>query len=195
MCHEGVNEIGEYLERIYAVTFYCNQFRDHSLTNAIKSEVKQGEYAEEMADLVEWGIRNLDDLESADYIVSPPRGTDDADINHMKKIGEIVSSNFGIPLQDSLRKKEPYKSQKEIDDPEARLENVRDNISCVESFSDDPTVLLIDDVATSTGTLKYSAKALINSGASKVVGLTISRSEKIKELEEAKIYEEVGDDD
>jgi predicted amidophosphoribosyltransferase len=112
----------------------------------------------------------------------------------MKQIGEILSTSVGIPLRDPLRKNGSYPSQKEIDDPEKRIENVKDNITCVHSFEDDPTIIVIDDVATSTGTLKYSAKALRASGVSRVVGLAISRSEKIEDLEQAKIYQEVKDE-
>jgi len=190
MCHEGINNIGEYIDRIYSITYYCSEFADHSLTNAIQDEVKQGDYAEEMTDIIEWGIHNFDDLEGADYITSPPRGTDDADINHMKEIGEFLSSAVGIPLRDLLRKRTSYTSQKEIDDAKERIENVKDNIESVDSFDNSPTVVVIDDVATSTGTLKYSAKALLNSGAGQVIGLVIARSEGIEDLVKAEVYQE-----
>lgn len=191
MCYEGQNNIGEYLERIYSVAIYCSDFTNHSLTKAIQGEVKQGEYADEMADILSWGIENLDNLNNADYLIPPPRGTDDADVNHMKIIGSKLNSKVGIPLRDSLRKSEPYKSQKEIDDPEERLENVKDNIESVDTFGDETTAVVIDDVVTSTGTMKYSAKALLNSGASEVFGLTIGRSEGIEDLEEAEVYRRV----
>ncbi|MFB6216126.1 MAG: phosphoribosyltransferase [Candidatus Aenigmatarchaeota archaeon] len=190
MCHEGINNIGEYIDRIYSVTYYCSEFADDSLTNVIQNEVKEGNYAEEMAEIIKWGIHNLDNLEEADYITPPPRGADDADINHMKEIGKLVSSDVGIPLRDPLRKRESYTSQKEIDDAIERLENVKDNIESVESFEGSPTIVVIDDVATSTGTLKYSAKALLNSGASRVVGLAITRSEGIEDLVKAEVYRE-----
>lgn len=195
MCHEGINNIGEYIDRIYAVTYYCSEFADHSLTNAIQNDVKDGEYAEEMAEIINWGIRNFDSLEEADYIAPPPRGSDDADINHMKRIGEIVSSDLGIPLRDPLRKRESYTSQKQIDDAKERLQNVKDNIASIESFDNSPTIVVIDDVATSTGTLKYSAKALLDSGAGKVVGLAITRSEKIEDLMKAEVYREGNNED
>jgi predicted amidophosphoribosyltransferase len=195
MCHEGLNNIGEYIDKIYSVTYYCNEFADHSLTKKIQDDVKEGDYAKEMAEIIEWGIHNFDNLESADYITPPPRGVDDADINHMKKIGEIVSSNVGIPIEDTLRKAESYTSQKEIDDAKQRLENVQNNIESVDSFEDDPFIIVIDDVATSTGTLKYSGKALINSGADRVVGLAITRSEGIEDLVKAEVYEQDNNGD
>ena len=189
MCHEGLNNIGEYADRIYSITYYCSEFANHSLTNAIQDDVKEGYYAEEMAEIIEWGINNFNDLESADYITPPPRGADAADVNHMKKIGEIVSSNVDIPIKNPLRKREAYTSQKEIDDAKQRLENIKNNIESVDSFDDNPFIVVIDDVATSTGTLKYSAKSLINSGADRVVGLAITRSEGIEDLVKAKVYE------
>jgi len=86
-CYEGKNEIGEYLDRIYAVTFYASggAFEDHKFTNAI-GKVKEGEFADEMSDILKWGVENFDNLGQADYIVPPPRGDSDADINHMKKL-------------------------------------------------------------------------------------------------------------
>jgi predicted amidophosphoribosyltransferase len=191
MCYEGQNSIGEYVERIYSVAIYCSDFTSHNLTKAIQGEVKQGEYADEMADILKWGVENLNSLDSADYLVPPPRGTDDADVNHMKIIGKKLSSEVGISLRDPLRKSGSYKSQKEIDDPEMRLENVKDNIESIEDFEGEPTVIVIDDVVTSTGTMKYSAKALLNSGAGQVFGLTIGRSEGIEYLEEAEVYRRV----
>jgi predicted amidophosphoribosyltransferase len=195
MCHKGINEISEYLDRIYSVTFYCSEFSDHSLTNAIQNEVKQGKYVGEMAQIIEWGIRNFDISEEADYITPPPRGTDDADINHMEEIGRIVSGATGIPLENPLRKRTSYTSQKSISNAKERLNNVKDKIKSIESFEENPTIILIDDVATSTGTLKYSAKALLNSGAGQVVGLVIARSEGIDNLEKAEVVQEGDDED
>lgn len=191
MCYNGQNNIGEYVERICSIAVYCSDFSDHDLTKAIQGEVKQGEYADEMADILKWGIENLDDLDSADYLIPPPRGTDDADINHMKIIGEKLASEVGIPLRNPLRKSEPYKSQKRIDDPEERLKNVKNNIESVDKFGNDPTVVVIDDVVTSTGTMKYSGKALLDAGANRVFGLTIGRSEQIEYLGDAEVYKRV----
>lgn len=103
----------------------------------------------------------------------------------------ISSSKVGIPLRNLLRKSGSYKSQKEIDDSQKRLENVKDNTESVEDFEGEPTVVVIDDVVTSTGTMKYSAKALLKSGAGKVFGLAIGRSEGSEFLKEAKVYREV----
>lgn len=191
MCYDGQNNIGEYIDRIYSVAVYCSDFKSHNLTKAIQGEVKQGEYADEMSDILKWGIENLDNLDNVDYLVPPPRGTDNANVNHMKIIGQKVSSDVGIPLRDLLRKSESYKSQKTIDDPDKRLKNVKDNIECVDNFENSPTIVVIDDVVTSTGTMKYSAKALLNADANQVFGLTIGRSEGIDDLEDAEIYRRV----
>ena len=190
MCHDGINNIGEYLNRVYSITYYCSEFSNHSLTNSLKNEVKQGNYAEEIAEILTWGINNFSELKEPDYITPPPRGTDDANINHMKNIGEIVSEETGIPIQDPLRKCEPYTSQKQISDPEKRIDNIKNNIESIESFDSSPTIVVIDDVVTSTGTLKYSAKVLLNSVAGQVVALVVARSEKIGDLKDAKIISE-----
>jgi hypothetical protein len=195
MCYDGMNELGEYIECVYTVSIYCNEFSNHELTNAIGGEVKKGEYAEEMARILNWGIENFDNLGGLDFIVPPPRGSDDASINHMKEIGEVIASDTGISLQDPLRKETDYESQKNIDDALQRIDNIEDNIKCVQDFDSQPVITVIDDIATSTGTLKYSAKALKNSGAKRVFGLAISRSESISDLTEAKVYEEVEGDD
>lgn len=196
LCYDGSNNIGEYLTQIHSVTIYASQgaFSDHKFTNHI-DDIKEGEYAEEMAELLEWGVESLGELQKADYLVPPPRGSDDAEINHMKNIGEHLSEKVGIPLQDPLRKSEEYTSQKEIEDPEKRKENVKDNFYSEETFEDDPTIIIIDDVATSCGTLKYGAKALIEAGADKVVGLAISRSEPLDRLKDAEIYKPENNED
>lgn len=195
MCYDGINNLGEYIENICSVSIYCNEFSNHELTNAIAGEVKQGEYAEKMAQILNWGIENFENLGQSGFIVPPPRGSDDASINHMKEIGEIVASNADITLRNPLRKGRDYESQKNIDDALQRLDNIEDKIKCVQEFDSQPVITVIDDIATSTGTLKYSAKALKNSGAKRVFGLTICRSESISDLTEAKVYEEVEDDD
>jgi predicted amidophosphoribosyltransferase len=187
-CHEDVNNIGEYIDKIYSITCYIRDAKNHTITEAIKTGVKKGEYTDEMSEIVEWGVRNFGNLEIADYLVPPPRGTEDADINHMKEIGRVVSSEVGIPFRDPLRKRTPYTSQKKIEDADKRIENVRNNIESVESFDNSPMVVVVDDVATSTGTLKYSAKALLDSGAGRVVGLVIARSERIEDLVRAEVY-------
>lgn len=194
-CHKDINNIGEYIKKIYSVTHYIANAKNHTITESIKSGVKKGEYTDEMSEIVEWGIRNFGNLETADYLVPPPRGTEDADINHMKEIGRAVSSEVGIPLRDPLRKRTPYTSQKRIENTNKRIENVKDNIESVESFDDSPMIVVVDDVATSTGTLKYSAKALLDSGAGQVVGLVIARSERIEYLERAEVLQEDNNGD
>ena len=193
MCYEGINKIGEYIDRIYAITFYLSEFSGHTITNAIQHGVKEGYYIEEMAEMIEWGIEYFDNLGDADYIVPPPRGTQQAELNHMKKICQCVSTEVDMQCINPLQKRTEYDSQKSVD-YEDRIENIKNNIKCTKSFDTNPEVLIIDDIVTSTGTMKYSAKPLINSGAKKVRGLGISRAEKIEELIDAKVILKENDE-
>jgi len=75
------------------------------------------------------------------------------------------------------------------------MENVKESFESVADFEDDPFIIVIDDVATTGGTLKYSGKALLEAGAEKVVGLAMGRAEQLDALEEAEIYTPEGNND
>lgn len=186
LCQKGYNEFKE-LEKLFSVTIYTYDFRDHKITNAI-DEVKEGKHAEEMVDILEWGIENLDDLMSYDMLVPPPRGTSDAASNHMENIGNLLSDRVNAPLRDLLRKSEEYGSQRNTDSAQERWDNVDGKIECVREFRTSPSIIVLDDIATTGATLENCAKALNKSGASKVVGLTIARTEYIDDLVDAEVY-------
>lgn len=185
-CQNGYNDFKQ-LERILSVTIYTYNFDDHKITNAI-DEVKEGKHAEEMVDILEWGMENLDDLMSYDMLVPPPRGTKDAASNHMENIGSLLNDRVNVPLRDLLRKSEEYGSQRDIDGAPERWDNVDGKIECVQEFRASPSVIILDDIATTGATLENCAKALNESGASKVVGLTIARTEYIDDLVDAEVY-------
>lgn len=186
LCQKDYNDLKQ-LERIFSVTIYTYGFRDHEITNAI-DEVKRGKYAEEMVDILEWGMENLDDLMNYDMLVTPPRGTNDAALNHMENIGGRLSERVNLPLRDLLRKSEEYGSQRETDGAQERWDNVDKKIECIREFRTSPSVIVLDDIATTGATLENCAKALNESGASKVVGLTIARTEYIDDLVDAEVY-------
>lgn len=186
LCQNGYNDFN-YLDRIFSVTIYTYDFRDHKITNAI-DEVKEGKHAEVMTDILEWGMENLDNLMGYDLLVPPPRGTKDASSNHMENIGNILSGRVDIPLRDFLRKSEEYGSQRDTAGVEERWDNVDGKIECIRDFSTSPSVIVLDDIATSGATLENCAKALNESGASKVVGLTIARTEYIDDLVDSEVY-------
>ncbi|TKX55564.1 ComF family protein [Halorubrum sp. SS5] len=186
LCQNGYNDF-EQLERILSVTIYTYEFRDHEITNAI-DEVKEGEHANEMADILEWGMENLNDLMSYDMLVPPPRGTQGTASNHMENIGGLLSDRVNIPLRDVLRKSEEYGSQRDTDGAQERWDNVDNKIECIREFGTSPSVIVLDDIATTGATLENCAKALNESGASKVVGLTIARTENIEDLVDAEVY-------
>lgn len=187
-CHDGYNDFEGYLDRVYATTIYVGEFYNHSISTALDGEVKKGKRAEEMAGFLQWGIDNLDELDQYDLLVPPPRGQEDASVNHMKTIGQKVSKDVGIPIQDVLYKKGDYDSQRSMESHQERRENVEDKVGCQSDFESSQSVIVIDDVASTCSTLKNAAKALVEAGAGEVVGLVIARSEKIDALVDAKVY-------
>lgn len=193
ICHEGMNQIGEYLERIYSVSIYMKEMK-YVLTDLLRGPVKKGEYVTEMADILQWGFDNFEGLTTPDYIVPPPRGDSSSEVNHMELIAVELAERIQAEVINPLQKASDYPSQKSIDDPKERHKNVKNNIESDTTFQQNPTIVIVDDVIASCGTLKYSAKALIQSGAQEVYGLGIGRSEDNETLVDSEVLERDEDD-
>ncbi|MFB6100634.1 MAG: ComF family protein [Candidatus Nanohalobium sp.] len=188
-CHDGFNDIGKNIDRIYSISFYVPKESrlSYPFSNEIR-EFKDLENLEKMAKLFKYGINRFNNLKNYDIIVPPPRG-EKSKPNHIKRAAELVSNETGIPVKDVLEKKEEYTSQKKIENPEDRKENVREKMKCNTELEAD-RILLLDDVATTCSTLSESARALRDQNAALVRGLVLGRDTKLKSLKDANIIEE-----
>ncbi len=134
------------------------------------------------------GLEDFGNLSNCDILVPPPRGTKDAESNHMTKIGKVLSERVGIPLHEFLHKSEEYDSQRSLTGAQERWVNVEGNIECIRDFRTSPFAVVIDDIVTTGATLENCARALKEAGASKVVGLAIARTEYIDDPVDAEVY-------
>lgn len=188
LCYKGTNPFNGVLEKTHAVSIYVPN-TDHQFSQEIQNS-KDGKNIEKMASVLHFGIQKYD-LQDFDLIVPPPRGDEDADENHMYVIGKKLSQKAEIRMEDLLYKKESYPSQKTIDDPGERYENVKDKIGCNDTVDVDK-VLLIDDVATTCATLHESAEVLIKNGANKVQSIVLGRDIKHERLVDTDLCREVS---
>ena len=184
-CTRGINEVGDDLDRIYAVTIYFSEAEDHSLSNQL-APPKDGSFAKEKARILQWGIENLDELHEVDLLVPPPSGGED-EYNHMVDTGERLSRHVGIPFRDVTNG--DYQPQKDMDSLSDRKENIQGEVTCAADLHHVDRVLVIDDIVTTGATLSDTARALLEAGAGEVQGLTVSRSMDFRGLEDAKAME------
>jgi competence protein ComFC len=97
--------------------------------------------------------------------------------NQAELLAENLAKKFDLPLEKSvlLRSKNNI-PQVEIKERRARLENIRDAFGCAENpVLKNKTVILVDDVCTTAGTLSECAKVLKKSGAKEVWGVVVAR--------------------
>lgn len=82
----------------------------------------------------------------------------------------------GIPYKPSAMKRiKETRSQVKMTADDRRI-NVQNAFLGVSEIVEGKSVLIIDDIATTCSTMDSCAKALLNSGASKVYGLTVARA-------------------
>lgn len=116
---------------------------------------------------------------SADYICYIPMSKRDEKrrgFNQCKIIAENVSQYTKIPVSNSIIKNRITKEQKKLS-KEERIENIRGAFSVKENNNfTGKSVILIDDVTTAGATLNECKEILKKYGASKIICLTIAKS-------------------
>jgi len=97
--------------------------------------------------------------------------------NQAELLAENLAKRFDVPLEKSLLARAKNNiPQAEIKERRARLENIRGAFNCAESPKlKDKTVILVDDVCTTAGTMSECAKVLKDSGAREVWGAVVAR--------------------
>lgn len=97
--------------------------------------------------------------------------------NQAELLADEISKYFNLPLERSVLVREKNNiPQAEVKERRERIENIRDAFICTDSAKvKDKTVILVDDVATTSATLGECAKALKKSGAKEVWGVVIAR--------------------
>lgn len=97
--------------------------------------------------------------------------------NQAELLAENLAKRFDLPLEKSvLARSKNNIPQVEVKERRARLENIRGAFDCVESPKlKNKTVILVDDVCTTAGTMSECAKVLKKSGARQVWGVVVAR--------------------
>lgn len=97
--------------------------------------------------------------------------------NQAELLAENLAKWFDLPIEKSvLVRTKNNIPQVEIKERRARLENIRDAFVCPENPElKNKTVILVDDVCTTAGTLSECAKVLKKSGAREVWGVVVAR--------------------
>jgi ComF family protein len=97
--------------------------------------------------------------------------------NQAELLADEISEYFNLPMEKTIlvRKKNNI-PQVEVKDRKDRIENIRDAFICSSNEKvKDKTVILIDDVATTSAILGECAKALKSAGAKEVWGVVVAR--------------------
>ncbi len=96
--------------------------------------------------------------------------------NQAGMISEALAQLLGIEFrEDAIRRTRETSSQVGLDH-RARYLNVEHAFSATVDYVKDQRILLVDDLVTTGSTLSACAIALLDAGASKVVGLTVARA-------------------
>lgn len=115
----------------------------------------------------------------ADIIVPIPMSKNrryERGYNQVELITQPFSEIIGVACQpEKLRRIRDSRSQVHLSRAE-RFRNVEDAFACSTDCFDQPTCLLVDDIATTGATLENAAKALKQGGARTVYALTVARA-------------------
>jgi competence protein ComFC len=133
-------------------------------------------FAERMAQLV----RNKGELLAADLVVPVPLHRDrerERGYNQASLLAKPLAKALGLPYRPVLLVRKRARPDKKILSLEERWEAVRGAFATRPGTQVDKLrVLLVDDVLTTGATLDACARALLDSGAKSVVGLTVARA-------------------
>ena len=114
--------------------------------------------------------------ESATILVPVPLAKDrqrERGYNQAEELARAYGQRYGLQVQNLLVRHRPTLPQAKLGRQE-RMENVRDAFSCIGPSP--PSVMLVDDVATTLSTLHACAEALRAKGAQSVRGLVLARA-------------------
>lgn len=97
--------------------------------------------------------------------------------NQAELLAKNIADYFELPLENYiLIRKRNNIPQVEIKDRRERMENIKDAFGCVNTeLIKGKTIILIDDVCTTSATLSECAKVLKKSGAQEVWGVVVAR--------------------
>lgn len=97
--------------------------------------------------------------------------------NQSELLADNIALYFKLPIEKSILVRQKNNiPQVEVKDRKDRIENIRDAFICADGIKiKDKTIILVDDVATTSATLGECAKALKNSGAKEVWGVVVAR--------------------
>lgn len=97
--------------------------------------------------------------------------------NQTEIIAEVFATKLGIPyIADALFRIKETKQQSSLRGID-RIENVKSAFYAYDKIVRDKNIILVDDVCTRGETISSCAKALVDAGANKVVGVTLSKTQ------------------
>jgi ComF family protein len=133
-------------------------------------------FAERLADIV----RGEGEILAADVVVPVPLHHDrerQRGFNQAGLISRPLARRLGLPHKSMLLMRTRPRPNKQVLSLEERWESVRGAFATRPGSQVDNTrVLLVDDVMTTGATLDACARALLESGAKSVLGLTVARA-------------------
>jgi ComF family protein len=169
-CERCRNEPEPPYRRIFGAAHYDGSFAEAIRLLKFNGKVRlAGPIAETMA---EFAARELD-LDAYTRLVPVPLHRvrqRDRGFNQAELLANALLPIFpGATLDESLKRIRPTRAQSRLKDEEERKRNVAGAFAVPEEFSfDGETVLLIDDVVTTGGTVAECARALRRAGAEMV---------------------------
>jgi ComF family protein len=94
--------------------------------------------------------------------------------NQAELIGQELARRVGLPCAEAVERWRPTTQQHRLDRA-ARLANLRAAFRVVPGAPLAPTVILVDDILTTSATLEACASVLIEAGVTRVYGFTVAR--------------------
>jgi ComF family protein len=166
--------LGESLELAHAAFIYAGPLR-HAL-----SRLKYGgaaRLARPLAELAAPALHSLLSIAGAAALVPVPvhalrlrqRGYNQAGL-----LAAELARLVGLPLTEALVRERPTTQQHRLDRA-ARLRNLRDAFAAQPATRPPRTVILVDDILTTSATLEACATVLRAAGAERVLGFAIAR--------------------
>ncbi|WP_345992154.1 double zinc ribbon domain-containing protein [Chryseobacterium sp. Chry.R1] len=154
------------VENAYALMY----FEEENLSRKIIHELKYKNREKTGKVIANWTIGRLDFKNNKpDLLVSVPlhpKKERERGYNQLHLFTEILSSQYHIPFDHHLIKRNYYSQAQALKDKKHRLKN--DNTFSISRKISDKHILLIDDVFTTGNTIATIAWEILNSGNNKV---------------------------